>query len=283
MKRLIVICLAALLTLPACSEDDTATSPGGEFDTNLIGYWYRAELSEQGSSVRPGYHHVFFISPEGLYQACGVETATGKIAPLAENRDLRIHFAKNGRIGLSWFLPPAAGWDTLDYQVEWNVLSIAGESPISGVWTRKTAGQVVTEPLLAQFSCTIDGVQRSIPSVAGQMAAWVTLKPSFAMRARITGVGTSAVVFILIPEFTGPGSYSLANANGQYHVLNGDMVTSFITDALYSGTITIDNFDSAAQQISGSFEFTARRYRDTGNPPDLITFTNGRFSVPTYP
>jgi hypothetical protein len=283
MKRLIVTCLAALLMLPACGEDDAATSPGRAFDTNLIGYWYRLDEGARSSWTGALYHNAFYISPDATYHDAGVETSTGKIALLQQSLWLRIQFAHNGRIGISWFLPPEAGWDTLDYQVDWNVLSISGESPISGVWTRKTAGQRVTEPLHAQFTCEIDGVQRSIPAVAGQVAAWVTLQPSFAMHARITGVGTSASVYILIPEFAGPGSYSLASANGQYHVLNGDIVTSFITDAQYFGNITIDSFDSAARQISGSFEFTARRYRDTGNPPDLITFTNGRFSVPTFP
>lgn len=283
MKRLLVVLLVVFATLPACTEDETAATPGSEFDTNLIGYWYRAVLPGQGSSARPPSHRVFFVSPDGRYHACGVETATGKIAPLQGNGDVKILFANNGRIGLFWFLPPSADWDTLDYEVDWNVLSISGTSPISGVWTRKTAGQRVTEPLHAQFSCTIDGVQKSIPAVAGRVAAWVALKPSFAMHAEIRGVGSSASVYILIPEFAGPGTYSLANANGQYHVLDGDMITSFITDAHYSGTITIESFDSAARQISGSFEFTACRYRDSGDPPEFITVTNGRFSVPTYP
>ncbi|MCZ7556360.1 MAG: DUF6252 family protein [Bacteroidia bacterium] len=283
MKRLLVVLLVIIVTLPACTEDETAATPGAEFDTNLMGYWYRTGKPTSTTSVRPVYHHVFHISSDGSHHTYGVEIATGKIAPLSEKRGVKILFANNGRIGIFWFKPPEAAWDTLDYQVDWNVLSISGNSPISGVWTRKTAGQRVTDPLHAEFSCRIDGIERRIPAVARQVGAYVSWKPSLTMDAWIMGVGTSANVSIHIPEFTGPGSYSLANANAQYHIFDDDIVTSYITDAQHSGTITIESFDSAARQITGSFEFTARRYRDTGNPPERITITNGRFSVPTYP
>ncbi len=282
MKRLIVICLAALLSLPACSEDDTPTSAGGEFDTNLIGFWYRLELPGEQSAVRPAYHNVFYISPDGLYQSGGVETATGKIALLPKNRDARMHFAYAGRIGMSWFWPSEAAQDTLDYRVDWDVLTVSGYLPISGIWTRKLQGERVTEPLNSQFTCRIDDVEATIPVVAVQVGAWVSLKPLFVLTARIEREYGSASVRILIPGFTGPGSYSLANGKAEFAILGGDAISSFLTDSLHEGTITIDSFDSAAGRCSGSFEFTVRAYHDDGNPPELIRFTNGRFSVPIF-
>jgi hypothetical protein len=283
MKQLIVICLAALLTLPACSEDDTATSPGGEFDTNLIGYWYRFSDPAPGWPTRPRNHYVFYISPDGLCQTGGVETATGKIALLPQNREIRIHFANAGRIGLTWFYLPGVGGDTLDYQVDLQVLSVSGYTPLSGVWTRKQRGQRVTEPILSQFSCRIDGVEANVSPVVVGLGAWISLDSSFVLNAIIENKYGSPFVRIALPDFIGPGSYSLANGKAEFYISSGDMVTAFVSDSLYSGTITIESLDSQSKRCSGSFEFTVREAFGTSNPPQLVTFTHGRFSVPTYP
>ncbi len=285
MKRLIVVCFTALLLLPACGEDDASSAPGSEFDTNLIGYWYRLDEGARSSWTGALYHNAFYVSPDATYHDVGVETSTGKLALLQQSLSLRIHFANNGRIGLDWFSPPGSEWDTLDYRVDWNVLTVSGTSPISGVWVRKQHREKVTDALDVRFALQIDGVETSIPGIAPDAGAAVHQFAGypFCMRAAFAYGYRPRAVSITVPKFSGPGTYTFGPNEAWYTILDHDLITDYHTDTLYTGSITIDSYDTQTMRCSGSFDITMRLFRDRNIPPKLCRLSNGRFSVPIIP
>jgi hypothetical protein len=285
MKRLIVLCAAALLILPACGEDESSSAPSGEFDTNLVGFWYRLDEGARSSWTGTLYHNAFYISPDATYHDAGVETGTGKIALLQQSLWLRIQFAHNGRIGIDWFMPPGGEWDTLDYRVDWNVLTVSGSSPISGVWVRKQHSEKVTDALDVRFTLQIDGVETSIPGIAPDAGAAMHQSDGypFCMRATFAYGYRPRALSITVLKFNGPGTYTFGPNEAWYTILDHDLITDYHTDSLYTGSITIDTYDTQTMRCSGSFDITMRRYRDRNNPPELRRFSNGRFSVPIFP
>ncbi len=282
MKRRIVFCLAVLFGMLACSEEENVPTGGWGLDGKLVGYWYRLDTLSYLSRTGQLFHHAFYITPDGLYHQAGVETATGKIDLLPQSWWVRINFAYAGRIGLDWFAPPGGEADTVDYIVDWNRLSVSGSSPISGIWTRKQPKEKVTEPLDVRFTLQIDGVETSIPGIAPDAGAGIRPTMTFWMSADLEYGHRPRGVDIEVPCFNGPGTYVLGWGDGLYNIMDGDLVTTYHTDSLYTGSITIDTYDLQAKRCSGSFEFSMRMYQDRNIPPKLCRFTKGRFSVPIF-
>lgn len=91
---------------------------------------------------------------------------------------------------------------------------------------------------------------------------------------------------LYVKDITGPGTYQLnqntdiypgASGNYAYYVRRKiNPLNEWITNAEYTGTVTITKWDLANSIVSGTFEFNARSMDNSEQP---INVTEGRFDI----
>ena len=101
------------------------------------------------------------------------------------------------------------------------------------------------------------------------------------------GKRNRTIIFSL-PYLRHPGRYALDQAAdptfttstptyGYYETSNPEPSGQYLTNPRNTGQVLITRFDSVAQIISGTFEFTAQK--TSGEGPETVRVTDGRFDV----
>lgn len=89
-------------------------------------------------------------------------------------------------------------------------------------------------------------------------------------------------IHIKIPDFNGAGSYAINYSQAVLGRYDGDVIETFNSDSINTGSLIIDQFDEVNGKCKGRFNFTAKSYDRYSNNQVIHIISDAEFSVPIY-
>lgn len=276
--RFLILLFPVLLV--SCSESSSEPDyANAEVDPRLVGDWYSIQTTRQGTVYSDFNLKGFTIRADKSMRGLGIELATGKIQPLAENRYRGIIKAKDGEINYRYL---SGSWNTdniYNYTFENNTLVLRGI--YDTVTLRKTSvGFKVTNGVVQSVSYLMDTVSvTNLPVHTALSAAAVSLSPGriqFKIRSSIK------LLTIEFDGYTGPGTYPIDFHKTYTQSTGSDVLYIEPADSTYPGTVTITEVDNQNKKLKGTFHFNTSLFDHTFVRFVSREFRHGIFEIPFF-
>jgi hypothetical protein len=140
--------------------------------------------------------------------------------------------------------------------------------------TTPTGGQVP-----GSMVATVNGQSWSSAIVPGVTAGTLAVRVRSTNTLTVTGTSvdlgghTQTIALVLVNPQPGTQSLGVGNTGSFSYGLPGQ--DSYVTTSLNAGQVTLTQYDTQNQLVSGTFNFTAHQASNLGN---TVTVTNGSFN-----
>lgn len=257
--------------------------------SDLYGEWYRLDSTGTGNPSPAVYVNGFSIYEHenanfGYIHPLGIEGHTGRLALLDGFEYVpEIVQEFKQQMVIRAFIIPGFVRDTVSYRLESDKLILDG-AIFDGTYHRSDMDNVVISPSNTEVSVVIDGEKLENAEVARKPPSAYISKQSSSRIKLVATVNNDLdeTIYIDINNFQGPGTYIIGKEAGELIGSAGDVASTYTTMLDSAGTITIQSFNEESNRSTGSFEFTAHGYRESGVLQSPKTVTNGKFNLPVY-
>ncbi len=276
----------------SCKDESMIPDTSSQVDYRLIGVWIK--IPSEFELHHPHYPiEGIHISPSAIVHRLAVETATGKFV-FDNDQVMDSLWAQNGTFFRKRFCPPSTCSDSGSYFLSGDTLRLIYKNTREEKYTLTQIGKVVTEPIQTDLTTMIDSIHLTNDKIAPAPSAKAIIYSivqdftSFEIVAFLNNTTYSNFTYlhIRIPHFNTPQSYPIggnSQNSGSLTYLSGDVLSTFRTDSIHTGTITITSFDLSKMRCSGTFEFEAVKY-DIPPRKFVKSVRNGVFNIPiTFP
>jgi len=283
--------LYLLLALTGCENSKQSDTPPNNTPTNdIVGVWYQVDPVNTSVPAPNTRYSGWSITrntddPDGApgtIHQIGIRGNDGTVELMDTPFTYKIHEFGEGEIVMDFPSFPRPYTGTMKYSFEGDLLTLDGPNN-KGQFRRTQLGEVVTDPLIANIEYTMEGERLVNPPIANMTpTAYISrISPS---ELRLFGnfgeVDSEYDVEIHIPDFDGPGTYTIGKNEGRYENFGIDWIgPKSVTTADSSGFITIDTYDVDQNRIAGTFGFYLYLYQDSRG---FIELTDGRFDLPLF-
>ncbi len=284
MKRGILFRLLFLLFPVLClvSCSDSSSEPdyaNAVVDPRLVGDWYSVQTTRQGAVYSDFNLKGFTIRADKSMRGLGIELATGRIQPLAENHYLGIIKAKDGEFNYRY---RDGSWNTdniYNYTFENNTLILRGI--YDTVTYRKTsAGFQVMEENIQSFLYRMDTVWiSSLPVHTSLSATALIISPG---RVQFRFRSTWLLLTIVIDGYTGAGLYPIDFHNTYTQRTGSDVLYIEAADSTYPGFVNIEEADNINKVLKGTFSLNTRWFDHSKIQFVSREFRFGVFQIPFF-